>query len=283
MTDAVAEATDRPPEKKATDRPAKKKWHAATWIALASAATAIIAAGISFNQVNVAGEQNTVTEQTQLVALTTTITSQLAQAQASSNQSGNQSGNQSAASNLTQVTGEANAVQGVVAELSAEGQAAAVLIKSLHGNGVAGIEYVQAARALQTGGEEAQAITFYKDAIAVSRADVGTRGDAWRFMASLYYSLGQNVTGHRDMMTAARIFMGHVELTDSLIEESIAQAYLGDAYYQLLNDSCHVAITDLEAALRAVNASGLKSSSADPTLFALADQDTAAAHTKCIT
>ena len=279
MTDAVAEATDRPPEKKATDRPPKKKWHAATWIALASAATAIIAAAISFNQVNVAGEQNTVTEQTQLVALTTTITSQLAQAQAS----GNQSGNQSAASNLTQVTGEANAVQGVVAELSAEGQAAAVLIKSLHGNGVAGIEYVQAARALQTGGEEAQAITFYKDAIAVSRADVGTRGDAWRFMASLYYSLGQNVTGHRDMMTAARIFMGRVELTHSLIEESIAQAYLGDAYYQLLNDSCHVAITDLEAALRAVDASGLKSSSADPTLFALADQDTAAAHTKCIT
>src|SRR5207248_10079454 len=35
------------------------------------------------------------------------------------------------------------------------------------------------------------------------------------------------VTGHRDMMTAARIFRGHVELTHSLIEESIAQAYLG--------------------------------------------------------
>src|SRR5204863_2000498 len=105
MTDTVAEATDRPPEKKATDRPPKKKkWHTATWIALASAATAIVAAGISFNQVNVAGEQNTVAEQTQLVALTTTITSQLAQAQASSNQSGNQP----AASDLAQVTGEAN-------------------------------------------------------------------------------------------------------------------------------------------------------------------------------
>ena len=280
MGDAVIEATGRPPEKKATDvPPEKKKSHAATWIALASAATAIVAAGISFNQVNVAGEQNTVAEQTQLVGLTTTITGQLAQSQASSSQSGNPS----AGSNLAQVTGEANAVQGVVAELSAEGQAAAVLINSLHGNGVAGIEYVQAARALQTGGEEAQAITFYKDAIAVSGGDVGTRGDAWRFMASLYYSLGQNVTGHRDMMTAARIFQGHVELTHSLIEESIAQAYLGDAYYQLLNDSCRVAIADLEAALRAVAASGLKSSSADPTLFALADEDTAAAHTKCIT
>jgi hypothetical protein len=33
----------------------------------------------------------------------------------------------------------------------------------------------------------------------------------------------------------------------------------------------------------AVAASGLKSSSADPTLFALVDQDSAAAHTKCIT
>jgi hypothetical protein len=54
MTDAVAGGTDRPPEKKATDRPPqknkknKKKSHAATWIALASAATAIVAAGISF-------------------------------------------------------------------------------------------------------------------------------------------------------------------------------------------------------------------------------------------
>jgi hypothetical protein len=47
------------------------------------------------------------------------------------------------------------------------------------------IEYVQAARALQAGGEEAQAITVYKDAIAVSPGDVGTQGDAWRFMASL--------------------------------------------------------------------------------------------------
>jgi tetratricopeptide (TPR) repeat protein len=275
MTEAAAEATDRPPEKNATDRPPeKKKWHAATWIALASAVTAIAAAGISFNQVNIAAEQNTVAEQTQLIALTTTITSQLAQGQTS--------GNQPAANSLEQVTGKANAVQAVVAELSAEGQAAAVLINSLHGNGVAGIEYVQAARALQAGGETAQAITFYKAAIAVSPGDVGTRGDAWRFMAALYYSLGQNVIGHRDMMTAARIFRGHVELTHTLKEESIAQAYLGDAYYQLLNDSCHLAITDLEAALQAVKASGLKTSSADPTLFALVDQDSAAAHTKCI-
>jgi hypothetical protein len=45
------------------------------------------------------------------------------------------------------------------------------------------------------------------------------------------WPLGQNVTGHQDMMMA------------------------------LLNDSCRVAITDLEAALRAVAASGLKSSS----------------------
>ncbi len=269
MSDAAAEPADRPP---------KKKRHPATWIALASAVTAIVAAGISFNQVNVAAQQNTEAEQTQLVALTTTITSQFAQGQTSSNQSGNQS----AATNLAQVTGEANAVQGVVAELSAEGQAAAVLINSLHGNGVAGIEYVQAARALQTGGEEAQAISFYKDAIAVSPGDVATRGDALRFLAALYYSLGRNAIGHRDMIEAARIFMGHVELTHSLIEESIAQAYLGDAYFQLLIDGCRVAIADLRRALPAVAASGLKATSADPTLFALAEQDATAAHAKCI-
>lgn len=264
MTDAVSEPAERTP----------KKRHPATWIALASAVTAIVAAGISFNQVNVAAQQNTVAEQTQLVALTTTITSQFAQGQAPSHQS--------AATNLTQVTGEASAVQGVVAELSAEGQAAAVLINSLHGNGVAGIEYVQAARALQAGGEEAQAISYYKDAIAVSPGDVTTRGDALRFLAALYYSLGRNMIGHQYMIEAAKIFMGHVELTNSLIEESIAEAYLGDAYFQLLIDGCRVAITDLRGALPAVAASGLKSTSADPTLFALAEQDATAAHTKCI-
>jgi len=276
MTDAAAEATDRPPKKKK-----KKKWHGATWIALASAATAIVAAGISFNQVNLAAQQNTVAEQEQLVTLTTTITNQLAETQPSSAPSATASSAPSSA-NLAQVTGEANAEQGVVAGLAADGQAAAVLINSLHGNGVAGIEYVQIARALEAGGEVDPAITFYKDAITVSPGDVVTRGDALRYMAALYYLLGKNVIGHQDMVKAARIFSGHVVLTHLLIEESIAEAYLGDAYFQLLIDGCHVAITDLQAALLAVQAAGPKSNTADPTLFALADQDAAAAHAKCI-
>jgi tetratricopeptide (TPR) repeat protein len=275
MTDLAAETTDRPPKKK------KKKWHGATWIALASAATAIVAAGISFHQVNLAAEQNTVAEQEQLVTLTITITNQFAQTQPSATSSSAQSSASSSA-NLAQVTGEANAEQGVVAALSADGQAAAVLINSLHGNGVAGIEYVQVARALEAGGEVDPAITFYKDAVTVSPpGDAETRGDALRYLAALYYLLGRNAIGHQDMMKAARIFSGHVVLTRLLIEESIAEAYLGDAYFQLLIDGCHVALTDVQDALHAVQALP-KSTTADPTLLALADEDAAAAHAKCL-
>jgi tetratricopeptide (TPR) repeat protein len=296
MTDVVAEATDHPANKK------ENKWNGATWLALASAVTAIVAAGISLNQVHVAAEQNTAAEQEQLVTLTTTITNQLAQTPASATSSSqsppsatssSQSpspatssspspSSQSSAGNLAQVTGEANAEQGVVAALSADGQAAAVLINSLHGDGVAGIEYVEVALALEDGGEVDQAITFFKDAIAVSPGDVETRGDALRYMGALYYMLGRNVTGHQDMVKAARIFAGRVVLTHFLKEESIAEGYLGDAYFQLLVDGCRVAITDLEAALQAVRAAGLKTAAADPTLFALADEDAAAAHAKCL-
>jgi len=38
-----------------------------------------------------------------------------------------------------------------------------------------------------------------------------------------------NVIAHQDMIRAAAIYRGHVELTKSLIDNSIAQAYLGDA------------------------------------------------------
>ena len=51
---ATGHTASKPP-----DHPPKKKRHIATWIALASAATAITAAGISGLQVNLAGQQNT--------------------------------------------------------------------------------------------------------------------------------------------------------------------------------------------------------------------------------
>ena len=273
MTNTASESMDGPPENQAPQqKQKKKKWHVATWIALASAATAIVAALISANQVNVAAAQNIVAEQEQLVTLTTTIAQQLAQGQASGNQSAASEGLATLLGPL-QVQGESNASQVAIAELAADGQAAAVLINSLHGSGVAGIEYVEVANALVAGGDMAQAITFYDDAVNAPPGDVVTRANALRNEAGVYYSLGRNVIAHQDMMAAARLFTGQVVLTQSLRERSIAQAYLADSYYQILIKGCQVAIADVQGAEDAI-AELSPSSPDDSTLTALAGQDT---------
>lgn len=271
MADTASEPADGPPEGQAPQKKQKKKkWHTATWIALASAATAIIAAVISANQVNVAAAQNIVAEQEQLVTLTTTIAQQLAQGQAS----GNQSASQGLATLLgpLQVQGESNVSQVAIAELTADGQAAAVLINGLHGNGVAGIEYVEVANALVAGGDMAQAITYYNDAVNAPPGDVVTRANALRNEASVDYSVGRNVIAHQDMIEAAKLFTGRVVLAQSLVERSIAQAYLADSYYQILLKDCLVADSDVHAAEDAITKLS-PSSPDDATLVALATQD----------
>jgi tetratricopeptide (TPR) repeat protein len=268
----VSEPKGHPPENHGPHK--KKKRHIATWLALASAATAVVAAGISAQQVNVAAAQNTTAEQEQLVTLTTTIAQQLTQEQASGNQSATNQGLTTLLGPL-EIQAESDASPVAVAELTADGQAAAVLISSLHGTGVAGIEYVEVANALAAGGDMAQAIIFYKDAVNAPPGDVVTRANALRNEAAIYYSLGQNATAHQDMMHAARLFTGHVVLAQSLIERSIAQAYLADTYYQILIKGCRVALADVQAAAKALGGLGLNSSN-DASLMALAAEDATA-------
>lgn len=245
MADIASEIkTEHPAKKK------RKKLHFATWIALASAAAAVIAAYVSASSVNVAKAQNIAAEQQQLVSITISIEQAFSGEQAAENQ---------AALGLTG-TAKSTAVsevdQNVVAETAAYAQAAAVLISNLHGNGVAGIEYVEVARALANYGDTALAISYYQDAVNASQFDVPTRADALRFEAGLYYSLGQRSTGHQDMIAAATIYNGHLELTQNLIDSSIAQAYLEDAGYQILADDCQIAATDMADAQRAVTPLG---------------------------
>jgi hypothetical protein len=252
MADTESEIETEPPANK-TEHPAKKKrkkLHFTTWIALASAVAAVIAAYISASSVNVAKAQNIAAEQQQLVSITIAIEQAFDGERAAQNQA------------VVGLTGTAKSTalsevdQGVVAETAAYAQAAAVLINNLHGNGVAGIEYVQVARALANYGNTALAISYYKDAVNASLFDVPTRADALRFEASLYYSLGQNSIGHQDMITAATIYNSHLELTKNLIYSSIAQAYLEDAGYQIIADDCKIAGTDMADAQRAVTPLG---------------------------
>jgi tetratricopeptide (TPR) repeat protein len=272
MANTASESPDRPPEKPAPHK--KKKWHIATWLALASAATAIVAAVISANQVNVAAAQNAVAEQEQLLTLTTTIASQLAQGQAAGSQSATNPGLATLLGPLVQVQDDPGASQAVIPALTADGQAAAVIINSLGGEGVAGIEYVEVANALAAAGDLAQALTFYKDAVNAPPGDVVTRANALRNEAGVYYSLGQNTTAHQDMMEAAKLFTGHLVLAQSLIESSIAQAYLADSYYQIQARDCQVALADVEAAADPVEQIS-PSSPDDAPLVELAGQDLA--------
>jgi tetratricopeptide (TPR) repeat protein len=222
----------------------KKKRHVATWIALASAGAAIVAAGVSAFQVSVASQQNAVAEQEQLVSLTASIAQQLAQQQTTVTQ---------AAGNLTgaaRTAAESNATLGLVATLTVEGQAAAVLINSLHGDGVAGIEYVEAARALYFSGDTADAITYYNDALNAPPYDATTHSLALRYLGSVYYQLGRNVIAHQDYMRATKVFGKHSLQTQNYIANTIAQAYFSDAGYQILIKGCRIAAADMATALR---------------------------------
>jgi hypothetical protein len=236
-----------------TANPAKKKrkkFHLTTWIALASAIAAVVAAYISASSVNVAKNQNTVAEQQQLVTITVAIEQAFDGEQAAENQ---------AAANLTGTAKSAAIVQaqeGINAETAAYGQAAVVLINDLHGNGVAGIEYIDVARALANYGDTPLAITYYNDAVNASLFDVPIRADALRAVATLYYSLGQNSIGHKDMVEAATIYIGRVEMNRTLMDSSIAEAYLSDAEHQILIGDCNIAATDITDAVRAVTPLG---------------------------
>jgi hypothetical protein len=144
----------------------------------------------------------------------------------------------------------------VATETAADAEAGAVIISDLHGNGVAGIEYVTVARALANYGNTALAITYFKDAVNVSLDNVAVRADALRYEGGLYYSFGEDALGHQDFMTAAQIYTGHLELTRSYIDNSIAQAYLLDAGEQILAGGCRTAATDMADASRALTPLG---------------------------
>jgi tetratricopeptide (TPR) repeat protein len=219
--------TDQPTGEPGKKKKKKKKNRpVSTWIAVFSAATAIAAAVISGLQVNLASREHAQAESQQLVRLTTLIAGQFA--------------------TLT----DSN-VTTVIADLTVEGQAGAELIRDLHGDGVTGTEYVQVARALEKPGYTAEAITYYKEAVNVSRHDVLTRGEALRWLGGAYYSLHRPELAHQAYMQAAKIFSGPVVMPPDYKANNIAQAYLLDADYQI-GFSCRTAHAELKHAQQVI-------------------------------
>jgi hypothetical protein len=235
------------PANQPRDHPPNEKRGVPTWIALASAGTAIVAAVIAGFQVNQSGRQNTEAAQAQLVSLTTTISQQLT---AIDTGTSTPVGASTKAGASTGLSTSAATDQGNVAQLTVEGQAGAVLIGDLNGNGVASIEYVEVGRALEYEGDTADAITYYKDALSAPPHDASTRAEALRFLGWAYYTLGQNVIAHQYMIRATKTFRGHPLETGSYLANTIAQGYLEDADWQIYIHHCPIGSADFSAVRR---------------------------------
>jgi tetratricopeptide (TPR) repeat protein len=219
----MGETTVQPTNPAAEQKNEQKGRHASTLIAVASAVTAVVAAVLSGLQVNLASSEHADAERQQLVSLTTLIATQYAQL---------------TDSNVTTV----------VAELTVEGQAGTELIRELHGDGVTGTEYSEIGAALEKSGYTAQAITYYKHAVDVSRHEAETHAEALRYLAGAYYSLPRPELGHQAYMQAAKVYSGgHVVEPPDYIANNIAQAYLLDAEEQL-DYTCRIAHTELKVA-----------------------------------
>ena len=195
---------------------------------MASALAAVVAAVISGLQVNVAKKQDTAAKQQQLLSLTINIAQQFEQPRTSA----------------------------ITAKLEAEGEAGALLITDLNGNGVASIEYIQVARALNDDGHGIYAAINFKRAVNALPGDPETHSTALRYLAYFYYNLDQPVTAHRYAMQAVKALNRSSQEPRFYRANSIAQSYLLDAANQIyVRGGCPIAGRDMMAAQKAIGSS----------------------------
>jgi hypothetical protein len=223
--------TESPPE--------KKKSGLDTRVAIASALVAIIAVFFAYKQYHVTNQQNVAAEEDQLLALTTSIAQQLDQATPST-----------AAASIT-----------VTDDLELDAQSAETVISELGGNRVTGIEYLEVARALTRGGDATEAIHYFQDAEGAPPHDVSVEVAAMRLEGDFYYTLGQPVTGHSDIMQSIQLYLGsQVVMSTHIKDNDIAQAYLDDAANQLDRqpdiNSCSTVNTDIMDAKNLLSQAG---------------------------
>jgi hypothetical protein len=217
----AAETTVQP----ASQAAGKKGRHLSILITVATALTAVVAAVISAWSVNTAKQADTATKQQQLLNLTFTIAQQF----------------------------DVSQTQGITDQLEAEGEAGAVLINDLNGNGVASIEYIQVARALNNDGHGIAAATFFKKAVNAPPYDPETRATALRYLAVFYYHINQPMAGRRYAMQAVKALNRSSKEPRFFRANAIAQAYYLDADAQLdTKGGCPIAARDMAAGQKAL-------------------------------
>jgi predicted nucleic acid-binding protein len=250
----MGEPTIRPP-----DRPVRrpyalsaqkkwwKRWTASTWAAIAAAGVSLVALGFSAHY---SSTQNTLTKQGQVAAerdrlldITASIAQQLAREQGATGTAG-------ATTSHTAVA----ATTENIAILAVEAEASKPLIADLQGiHGVTAYEYIQVAQALEISGDRAGAFLMYKYALTSSYSNAVERSTALRYLGVFYYKLAKPTIGHQYLMRAAEAFKFAFLADPYYTANSIAQAYLLDAYYQLtISKGCSTARDDMSAARRAM-------------------------------
>jgi hypothetical protein len=188
-------------------------------------------------------------ERQQLVDLTTKIARHYTQEVAASNKSPGVPGNTTKPSQSPNV-GE------LIVRLTVEGQAAALLIDELHGDAVTSFEYLEVGQALEVGGHTATAIKYYKAAVTAPPKDAETTATAQRYLANVYWTLGQYGKYHTYVMQAVAAFGGHLQEAPAISANSKAQAYLMDVWYQVQRKHCKDAKSDMSKAAEATNKYG---------------------------
>lgn len=215
-----------------------KPWyrHPSTLISLGAMSIALISAAIGAYQVNLARQQNTASEQQELVALVGDI----AQDPANIAQQSLTFKNNTSAISQAQAGAE-------FTEL-ADAEEAINIVGLLKGNGVTAAEYYEIALGLQPGESYGQALDFLGKAVKLP-SDPRTHASILRLEAGIYYDLGRVSKAEREDMLAGQAFNHVPDVTKGDREANVAFTNLWDAYYQI-PINCSRATADVSIAAK---------------------------------
>jgi hypothetical protein len=223
------------------------------WVAIPVAVIALVAAGFSLQQANAARQQNTVSEQQELV----TLVSDIAQdPQIVTQESEAFKGNQSAL---------ANAVSGTNFTELADSEEADYLIGLLHGAGVTAIEYYETALGIEASDSHTRALNLLNSAVqeATNDSDPRTLANAWYAEASISYNIGNSSGYSEDLTHAQNAFSASLGATPIQYDRNLIYLKFFDASYKAAARNCMLATSEINDANSMLKKLNISPSSAD--------------------
>lgn len=228
--------TVKPPE----DKNGRAAWwqKAQVYVAIPVAIVAIVTAGFSLLQASAARQQNTVSEQQELVALVSAIAQE---PQTIAQESGAFKGNQS---------GLADAESGTNFTELTDSEEADYLIGLLNETGVSAIEYYETALGLEASESNTRALNLLNSAVqeATKDDDPRTLANAWYAEASISYETGNSSGYSQDLTNAMNAFSASLGATPIEYDRNLIYLKLFDASYKAGAHNCVAATPEMNAA-----------------------------------